>query len=70
MLISEVIEEKALRHGFCRCIEGPLSFEKLNRDILEFMERDKEKKMLCTHKSYDERESGSRKNSKTNSKNS
>ena len=42
-LVNDAIEAKAIKHGFSKCIEGPLSFEKIHREILDFIEKDKKK---------------------------
>jgi hypothetical protein len=44
MLIDETIEVKALKHGFCKCIEGPLTYDKIKFEIFDFIERDKSAK--------------------------
>ena len=42
MLINDEIESQAKEYGFCGCIEGPLSMEKVQTKILDFIKKDKE----------------------------
>lgn len=40
-LITKDVEEKALKTGFNKCIEAPLTKRSIEIDIIEFMEKDK-----------------------------
>ena len=40
-LIDQEIEKKAKKCGFNSCVEGPLTHEKVNKNIIEFIERDR-----------------------------
>ena len=40
-LIDRDIEIKAKKFGFDSCVEGPLTQEKVQKNIIDFMERDK-----------------------------
>jgi len=40
-LIDKDIEIKAKKCGFDSCVEGPLTLEKVQKDIVDFIEKDR-----------------------------
>ena len=51
-LITKDIEEKAMKTGFNKCIEAPLTKRSIEIDIIEFMEKDKKSQQKIASLSF------------------
>jgi hypothetical protein len=51
-LVTKEVEERAAKTGFNKCIEAPLTLQAIEKDIIEFMEKDKVSKMRVASLSF------------------